>query len=163
MSYHGIKGTVFPCFLCQPLLPIGWRIVQILRQRRRKTTHPLLSMHSCTPLVISGNDKNKQLTLLSRRKLALTIHVIKSRMHLVRQALKLPPVAQVLENSWNTVDGVEVSLRLWDTFGDHHKDRRFAYGRSEARVLILAIYSTRDTYKRQATRQDCRTSLRWGK
>jgi hypothetical protein len=35
----------------------------------------------------------------------------------------------VLENSWNTVDGVEVSLRLWDTFGDHHKDRRFAYGR----------------------------------
>ena len=31
---------------------------------------------------------------------------------------------QVLENSWLTVDGVDVSLRLWDTFGDHHKDRR---------------------------------------
>jgi hypothetical protein len=56
--------------------------VQILRQSRRKTpnTHaqykqqanPLLSMHSYTPLVISGNDKNKQLTLLSQRKLALT-------------------------------------------------------------------------------------------
>ncbi len=28
------------------------------------------------------------------------------------------------------LDGVNVSLRLWDTFGDHHKDRRFAYGRS---------------------------------
>ncbi len=28
------------------------------------------------------------------------------------------------------VDEVSVSLRLWDTFGDHHKDRRFAYGRS---------------------------------
>ena len=30
----------------------------------------------------------------------------------------------MLENSWLTVDGVDVSLRLWDTFGDHHKDRR---------------------------------------
>lgn len=36
---------------------------------------------------------------------------------------------QVLERSWEVVDGVNVSLRLWDTFGDHDKDRRFAYGR----------------------------------
>lgn len=36
---------------------------------------------------------------------------------------------QVLERSWEVVDGVNVSLRLWDTFGDHEKDRRFAYGR----------------------------------
>lgn len=28
---------------------------------------------------------------------------------------------QVLDNSRVTVDGVDVSLRLWDTFGDHHK------------------------------------------
>jgi hypothetical protein len=34
--------------------------------------NPLLSMHNYTPLVISGNDKTKQLTLLSQRKLALT-------------------------------------------------------------------------------------------
>ena len=34
---------------------------------------------------------------------------------------------QVLDKSQLTVDEVEVSLRLWDTFGDHHKDRRFAY------------------------------------
>jgi hypothetical protein len=33
---------------------------------------PLLSMHNYTPLVISGNGKNKQLTLLSQCKLALT-------------------------------------------------------------------------------------------
>ena len=33
----------------------------------------------------------------------------------------------VLEKSHLRVDNVEVSLRLWDTFGDHHKDRRFAY------------------------------------
>ena len=39
----------------------------------------------------------------------------------------LPP--QVLERSRDVVDDVSVSLRLWDTFGDHHKDRRFAYGR----------------------------------
>lgn len=36
---------------------------------------------------------------------------------------------QVLERSRDVVDEVSVSLRLWDTFGDHHKDRRFAYGR----------------------------------
>jgi hypothetical protein len=62
------------------LLPNGWRIVQILRQRRRKTTNtvpttlsaiqaqanPLLPMNNCTPLVISWNDKNKQLALLNQ-------------------------------------------------------------------------------------------------
>ncbi|KAM7391801.1 hypothetical protein PAMP_022458 [Pampus punctatissimus] len=35
---------------------------------------------------------------------------------------------EVLERSRDVVDEVSVSLRLWDTFGDHHKDRRFAYG-----------------------------------
>jgi hypothetical protein len=74
-------------FRYRPLLPFGWRIVQILRHRRRKTTNiaptallvhykqqanPLLSMSNYTPLGISSNDKNKQLTLLSQRKLALT-------------------------------------------------------------------------------------------
>jgi hypothetical protein len=33
----------------------------------------LLSMHYYTPLVISGNDKNKQITSLSQHKLALTV------------------------------------------------------------------------------------------
>jgi hypothetical protein len=33
---------------------------------------PLLSRHNYTPLVISGNDKSKQLTLLSQCKLAFT-------------------------------------------------------------------------------------------
>ena len=46
---------------------------------------------------------------------------------------------QVLENSWVTVDSVDVSLRLWDTFGDHHKDRRFAYGRSD---VVLMCFDT---------------------
>jgi hypothetical protein len=46
---------------CQPLL------VQYKQQ-----ANPLLSMNNYTPLVISWNDKNKQLTLLSQRKLALT-------------------------------------------------------------------------------------------
>jgi len=41
----------------------------------------------------------------------------------------LSSIIQVLDNSMMTLDGVNVSLRLWDTFGDHHKDRRFAYGR----------------------------------
>jgi hypothetical protein len=70
------------------LLPIGWRIVQILRQRRRKTTNTAPTTLSAiqaasfftfinaqlkyTPLVIFRNNKNKQLTLLSQRKLTLT-------------------------------------------------------------------------------------------
>ncbi|XP_065339074.1 rho-related BTB domain-containing protein 1 isoform X3 [Cloeon dipterum] len=45
----------------------------------------------------------------------------------------------VLEQSWEVVDGVNVSLRLWDTFGDHEKDRRFAYGRSDVVLLCFSI------------------------
>jgi hypothetical protein len=46
-----------------------------------------------------------------------------------RTTVLSPHHAQVLERSRDVVDDVSVSLRLWDTFGDHHKDRRFAYGR----------------------------------
>ncbi|XP_018334218.1 rho-related BTB domain-containing protein 1 [Agrilus planipennis] len=45
----------------------------------------------------------------------------------------------VLERSWDVVDSVNVSLRLWDTFGDHEKDRRFAYGRSDVVLLCFSI------------------------
>lgn len=44
---------------------------------------------------------------------------------------------EVLERSWEVVDGVNVSLRLWDTFGDHDKDRRFAYGRYALHTHII--------------------------
>lgn len=46
---------------------------------------------------------------------------------------------EVLERSCEVVDGVNVSLRLWDTFGDHEKDRRFAYGRSDVVLLCFSI------------------------
>lgn len=52
---------------------------------------------------------------------------------------------KVLERSRDVVDEVSVSLRLWDTFGDHHKDRRFAYGRSVTRHPIIIVYSPRKT------------------
>jgi hypothetical protein len=42
----------------------------------KQQAHPLLSIHNYTPL-ISRNDKNKQLTLLSQCKLALTARNIK--------------------------------------------------------------------------------------
>ncbi|XP_061412552.1 rho-related BTB domain-containing protein 2-like isoform X2 [Lethenteron reissneri] len=48
---------------------------------------------------------------------------------------------EVLERSRDVVDEVNVSLRLWDTFGDHHKDRRFAYGRSDVVVVCFSIAS----------------------
>ena len=65
----------------QPLLSISWRTMQIVRQRRRKMTNTTptalsaIHIYQCTnytPLVSSGNDKNKQLTSLSHCKLALT-------------------------------------------------------------------------------------------
>ncbi|XP_038070707.1 rho-related BTB domain-containing protein 2-like isoform X2 [Patiria miniata] len=46
---------------------------------------------------------------------------------------------EVLENSWEVIDGVSVSLRLWDTFGDHEKDRRFAYGRADVVLLLFSV------------------------
>ena len=46
---------------------------------------------------------------------------------------------EVLERSCSVIDGVNVSLRLWDTFGDHEKDRRFAYGRSDVVLLCFSI------------------------
>ncbi|XP_054167490.1 rho-related BTB domain-containing protein 1-like isoform X2 [Oppia nitens] len=46
---------------------------------------------------------------------------------------------EVLQRSWEVVDGVNVSLRLWDTFGDHDKDRRFAYGRSDVVLLCFSV------------------------
>ena len=52
---------------------------------------------------------------------------------------KLLILPKVLENSWTVVDGIKVSLRLWDTFGDHHKDRRFAYGRSDVVLMCFDI------------------------
>ena len=45
----------------------------------------------------------------------------------------------MLEKSVFTVDEIEVSLRMWDTFGDHHKDRRFAYGRSDVVLMCFDI------------------------
>jgi hypothetical protein len=107
-------------------VPTGWRVLQILRQRPTNSASTTLSAIQAasqstfnniqllyTSLVISRNDNNKQLTLLSQRKLAvprkvhflqykiigapkyvkngpvlylvdlkLTIHVIKSQIHL---------------------------------------------------------------------------------
>lgn len=46
---------------------------------------------------------------------------------------------EVLEKSCEVVDGVSVTLRLWDTFGDHEKDRCFAYGRADVVLLCFSI------------------------
>jgi hypothetical protein len=45
---------------------------QPLLEQYKQQANPLLSMNNYTPLVISRNAKNKVLTLLSQRKLALT-------------------------------------------------------------------------------------------
>jgi hypothetical protein len=44
---------------------------QLLLVQYKQQANPLLSMLNYTPLVISSNDKNKQQTLSSQRKLAL--------------------------------------------------------------------------------------------
>jgi hypothetical protein len=75
-----ISSGIGPCFplaggLCKIFANAGGKRPiqrQPLLAQYKQQANPLLSMHNYTPLVISGNDKNKQLTLLSQRKLALT-------------------------------------------------------------------------------------------
>ena len=44
------------------------------------------------------------------------------------------------------VDGVDIALRLWDTFGDHEFNRKFAYQNAHVVVLCFAINSP-NTFK----------------
>ncbi|XP_032233256.1 rho-related BTB domain-containing protein 1 [Nematostella vectensis] len=47
--------------------------------------------------------------------------------------------AEIRDRANFTIDGVSVSLRLWDTFGDHSMNRRFAYQNAHVIVLCFAI------------------------
>jgi hypothetical protein len=77
-----ISSGIGPCFplaggLCKFYANArGKRPIQrqLLFVQYKQQAIPLLSMNmkKCTPLVISGNDKNQQLTLLSQRKLTFT-------------------------------------------------------------------------------------------
>ncbi|XP_013391291.1 rho-related BTB domain-containing protein 1 [Lingula anatina] len=53
---------------------------------------------------------------------------------------------EVLERSYCSVDKVDVSLRLWDTFGYHGKDRRFAYGRADVVLLCFSVVRPKTYY-----------------
>lgn len=52
----------------------------------------------------------------------------------------------VLDNSRDNIDGVAVSLRLWDTFGDHSNNRKFAYGRADCIIVCFSICDPRSLY-----------------
>ena len=45
----------------------------------------------------------------------------------------------VRERARYVVDGVHVSLRIWDTFGDHEKNRKFAYQHAHVVVMCFSI------------------------
>jgi hypothetical protein len=79
-------------FRYRPLLPIGCANFtptpeenyytvqrQLLIVQYKHQANKLLSMNNFTPLVISRNDKIKQLTLLSQRKPALTARNLKNQ------------------------------------------------------------------------------------
>ena len=46
---------------------------------------------------------------------------------------------EIRERANFKVDGVDVALRLWDTFGDHEFNRKFAYQHAHVVVLCFAI------------------------
>ena len=46
---------------------------------------------------------------------------------------------EIRERANFTVDGVNVALRLWDTFGDHEMNRRFAYQNADVAVICFSI------------------------
>jgi hypothetical protein len=61
-------------FLCKFYANAGGKRLierQPLLVQYKQQANPLLSMHNYAPLVISRNDKNMQLTLLSQHKLEL--------------------------------------------------------------------------------------------
>jgi hypothetical protein len=64
-------GTFLRVSALAPRWLEDWQIVRHLVQYEQQA-NPLLSMQNYAPLVISGNDKNKQLALLSQCKLAYT-------------------------------------------------------------------------------------------
>jgi hypothetical protein len=57
----------------------------------KQQANPLLSMTINTPLMISGSDKNKQLTLISQHKLALV--AINTLFAIIRALKKLKKMA----------------------------------------------------------------------
>jgi hypothetical protein len=68
IGQHGLAGG-----LCKYYMNDGGKRQiqrQLLLVQYKQQANPLLSTNNDTPLVISWNDKNKQLTLLSQRKLA---------------------------------------------------------------------------------------------
>ncbi len=66
----GIRNC-FPGGLCKFYANVGGKRQPLLVQYKQQANPPL-SMNNYTPLVISRKNKNKQLSLLSQRKLALT-------------------------------------------------------------------------------------------
>lgn len=46
---------------------------------------------------------------------------------------------EIRERANFTVDGVNVALRLWDTFGDHEMNRKFAYQNADVAVICFSI------------------------
>jgi len=46
---------------------------------------------------------------------------------------------EVLEKARCNIDGVAVSLRLWDTFGDHHKNRKYALGKADVVLICFSV------------------------
>jgi hypothetical protein len=83
-----ISSGIGPCFplagrLCKFYANAGGKRPiqrQPLLLQHKQEVNPLLSMHNYTPLVISGNDKNKQLTLLSQRKLTFNHKIYVKRL-----------------------------------------------------------------------------------
>ena len=50
--------------------------------------------------------------------------------------------AEVRERANFSVDGVDVSLRLWDTFGEHEFNRKFAYQNAHIVLLCFSVNSS---------------------
>ncbi|XP_039274269.2 rho-related BTB domain-containing protein 1-like [Styela clava] len=52
----------------------------------------------------------------------------------------------VLDKARDCIDGVNVSLRLWDTFGDHNKNRKFSYGRADVIIICFSICDSKSLH-----------------
>lgn len=65
--------------------------------------------------------------------------LVKSHMSTVFAVDHFMKDKNVYDRSWCNVDGLPVSLHLWDTFGYHDKDRGFAYKGADVVLLCFSV------------------------
>ena len=102
------------------------------------------SLHEYVKCVVIGDTAVGKTRLICSHVYGyegMALELLNSKPHLptvfaIDQYMSEPTVR---ERARFVVDGVHVSLRIWDTFGDHEKNRKFAYQHAHVVVMCFSI------------------------